>query len=185
MCHQRRWGNWRNLLCRVRSRSAFPKVLIESFKMFICCTLLQYIRLQRIVQRVCQFKKCHKSGRLYALMNYNMCNNWKRWGVSPMTKIFATPPAMKYYYVTIINAYVPVHKVAQPMLTILMRNRYRIWLSDKTCVNLATVTYAVPLAQPTHMWVQCMCAYAMMCYALYMMPRCKCVIWCVLPVFVI
>ena len=43
-----------------------------------------------------------------------------------MTKIFATPPAMKYYYVTIINAYVPVHKVAQPMLTILMRNRYRI-----------------------------------------------------------
>ena len=110
------------------------------------CTLLQYTRMKRVVHRVCQFNKWHKVGSFMIQMDYNMCNNKKRWGVSPMTKIFATPPAMKYYYVTIINAYVPVHKVAQHRLTILMRNRYRIWLSDKTCVSLATVTYAVPHA---------------------------------------
>tara|TARA_Y100000739_G_scaffold78988_1_gene67006 strand:+ start:861 stop:1037 length:177 start_codon:yes stop_codon:yes gene_type:complete len=46
-------------------------------------------------------------------MNYNMCNKQRREQGRSTEQQIDTPPAMKYYYVTRINAYMPINKLAQ------------------------------------------------------------------------
>ena len=79
---------------------------------------------------VCQFIKWHKTGCFMFSMNYNKCNK-QRWVRGSTTEQLSPPPLRKNNIRhKLKQSNVPVHKVAQDWLTILMRNRYRIWMVD-------------------------------------------------------
>ena len=75
---------------------------------------------------VCQLKKCHKTGCFMFSMNYNKCNKQRR--VRGSTTEQLSPPPLRKNNIRhkLKQSSVPVHKVSQDWLTILMRNRYKI-----------------------------------------------------------